>query len=232
MDVKAAKQWGLLLLLLLLPVRVNENLTWGWGSTRNPNSQSPAANGGEGCASYQSAPQLLPGCDLLAPFGILSSPPLASGKIECLYLGHADPTNKSITIASPWASYYYILGKIVFDPDSWNPTAMMFAGMKPSKPGSWPVRFIGLACFLILASTFVFNRSSAQIRPDKHIASSKVSAVKKPIEPIVPLDALDSHINHLKDIAAWKPTKGTKVIGLVFYGRRRFVSILQCYLRV
>ena len=42
----------------------------------------------------------------------------------------------------------------------------------------------------------------------------------------------ENHIKELHEIAQWKKPSGMKVIGLVFYGRRRFVSILDCYLKV
>ena len=47
-----------------------------------------------------------------------------------------------------------------------------------------------------------------------------------------PTHALDSRIAELNHIAQWQKPAEIKVIGLVFYGRKRFVSILECYLRV
>jgi hypothetical protein len=43
---------------------------------------------------------------------------------------------------------------------------------------------------------------------------------------------LDGNIAHLKEIAEWEKPEGMKVIALVFYGRRRYVEILDCYLKV
>lgn len=43
---------------------------------------------------------------------------------------------------------------------------------------------------------------------------------------------LDRHIQEIKQIAEWTPPPGMKVVALIFYGRRRFVSILDCYLKV
>ena len=44
--------------------------------------------------------------------------------------------------------------------------------------------------------------------------------------------ALDGNIAHLKEVAKWEKPKGMKIVGLVFYGRRRYVEILDCYLKV
>ena len=44
--------------------------------------------------------------------------------------------------------------------------------------------------------------------------------------------AMDDTIEHLREIADWVKPAEMKVIALVFYGRRRFVRILDCYLRV
>jgi hypothetical protein len=33
-------------------------------------------------------------------------------------------------------------------------------------------------------------------------------------------------------LRAWKKPDGLKVIGLVFYGRKEFVEVLDCYLKV
>ena len=38
--------------------------------------------------------------------------------------------------------------------------------------------------------------------------------------------------NDQKTLSQWQKPANVKVIGLVFYGRRRFVEILQCYLHV
>ena len=38
--------------------------------------------------------------------------------------------------------------------------------------------------------------------------------------------------SRMKDIMAWKKPPGMKVVALVFYGRRRYVSVLECYLKV
>lgn len=43
---------------------------------------------------------------------------------------------------------------------------------------------------------------------------------------------LDGNIAHLKEIAEWEKPEDMKVIALVFYGRRRYVEILDCYLKV
>lgn len=43
---------------------------------------------------------------------------------------------------------------------------------------------------------------------------------------------LERHIQEIKEIGEWTKPPGMKVIGLIFYGRRRFVSILDCYLKV
>lgn len=44
--------------------------------------------------------------------------------------------------------------------------------------------------------------------------------------------AVDDVIEHLREIAEWEKPADLKVVALVFYGRRRFVQILDCYLKV
>lgn len=44
--------------------------------------------------------------------------------------------------------------------------------------------------------------------------------------------AVDDIIEHLRGIAEWEKPADLKVVALVFYGRRRFVQILDCYLKV
>ena len=55
--------------------------------------------------------------------------------------------------------------------------------------------------------------------------------------PSIPnLDTQNGHLNseplEIGNIVQWQKPAGMKVIGLVFYGRRQFVSILDCYLKV
>ena len=42
----------------------------------------------------------------------------------------------------------------------------------------------------------------------------------------------EARIKEMHAIAEWKKPRAMKVIGLIFYGRRRFVSVLDCYLKV
>lgn len=44
--------------------------------------------------------------------------------------------------------------------------------------------------------------------------------------------AQDSRLDHLRAIAEWDKPVGLKVVGLVFYGRKRYVEVLECYLKV
>lgn len=43
---------------------------------------------------------------------------------------------------------------------------------------------------------------------------------------------LDGNIARLKEITEWEKPEGMKIVALVFYGRRRYVEILDCYLKV
>lgn len=44
--------------------------------------------------------------------------------------------------------------------------------------------------------------------------------------------AQNLRLAHLQEIVKWEKPKDIKIVGLVFYGRKRYVEILECYLRV
>lgn len=48
----------------------------------------------------------------------------------------------------------------------------------------------------------------------------------------VNLSTPEAHSNLMKDVTVWKKPPGMKVVALIFYGRRRYVSVLECYLKV
>ena len=54
-----------------------------------------------------------------------------------------------------------------------------------------------------------------------------VYAPKLPYDP-----SLQGELDHLKKLESWTKPHSLKVVALVFYGRSRFVSILDCYLQV
>ena len=54
----------------------------------------------------------------------------------------------------------------------------------------------------------------------------------KHTKPTLNAHALNYRITHLKEVTEWQKPEGMKVIGLVFYGRQRYASILQYYLQV
>ena len=98
----------------------------------------------------------------------------------------------------------------------------------------WPVRIIGILGVLLALYFLLFHHSNLRIvrhSPDsQNLALSGYA--EKHTKPPAKQHSLESHIDHLRDVQEWQPPQGMKVIGLVFYGRRRFVSILNCYLKV
>ena len=42
----------------------------------------------------------------------------------------------------------------------------------------------------------------------------------------------NARLAHEQELVQWTKPKDVKIIGLVFYGRKRYVEILECYLRV
>ena len=97
-----------------------------------------------------------------------------------------------------------------------------------SRMWAWPLRITCLAGLLLLVYSVIFYHSNISFRPQtKH-----GKEIEKHTKPPLDAHALDYRIAHLKEIAEWQKPEGMRVIGLVFYGRRRYVSILQCYLQV
>ena len=99
---------------------------------------------------------------------------------------------------------------------------------------TWPLRIAGVVGFLVTVSLIILYHPQIQRVPMPYTIN-RDPAVTRPAKPLKPLSynhALEGHIEHLREIERWQPPAGMKVVGLVFYGRRRFVSILNCYLQV
>ena len=94
-----------------------------------------------------------------------------------------------------------------------------------SRLWTWPIRIGCLTALFLVVYLSIFYHSSLKTRSYPHEISKQISPP--------PYDhSLDAQITHLKEIAEWRKPEGMKVVGLIFYGRRRFVSILRCYLDV
>ncbi|MCJ1369199.1 hypothetical protein MMC20_000408 [Loxospora ochrophaea] len=102
----------------------------------------------------------------------------------------------------------------------------------PSKSTVPSARAWCLAVFL-LVTIVVFEANLHHKRPEypasTRIAHRPTTLADTPTLPFEP--SLNSQISHLQEIQEWQKPVGLKVVGLVFYGRRRFVSILECYLQ-
>ena len=94
-----------------------------------------------------------------------------------------------------------------------------------NRPWTWPIRIGCLTGLFLAIYLTIFYHSSLRVRSHPH-------GITKQILPHPYDRSLDTQIAHLKEIAEWQKPEGMKVVGLVFYGRRRFVSILRCYLDV
>ena len=98
----------------------------------------------------------------------------------------------------------------------------------------WPVRIIGILGVLLTLYFLLFHHSNLRIvrlsPGSQNLAFSGYA--EKHTKPPAKQHSLESHIDHLHDVQRWQLPPGMRVIGLVFYGRRRFVSILSCYLKV
>ena len=92
---------------------------------------------------------------------------------------------------------------------------------------SWPSRRVAILTTVVLATmvVLVYNSMILPISYRERLGWTNSLAQQH-------RHAQDMRIAHLKDIAQWDKPIGLKVIGLVFYGRQRYVSILECYLRV
>ena len=82
-----------------------------------------------------------------------------------------------------------------------------------------------LLVFLILSFHLISRNQSGSNSSWLDIYHSKSHSIRHN-------HALDGNIAHLKEVAEWDKPKGMKVVALVFYGRRRYVEILDCYLKV
>ena len=96
---------------------------------------------------------------------------------------------------------------------------------------SWPLRVAGIVGFLVTVFLLVSYNPGMRIALRPHSASHE-RPLHNVTKPLPYRHALESHIAHLEEIQRWQPPPGMRVIGLVFYGRRRFVTILNCYLQV
>ncbi|MCJ1379589.1 hypothetical protein MMC17_002691 [Xylographa soralifera] len=95
---------------------------------------------------------------------------------------------------------------------------------------SWPIRIAGVVGFLVTVYLIVSYNPGMRIGLRPYSASHEQPPHN--ITKALPYShSLQSHIAHLEEIQRWQPPAGMKVIGLVFYGRRRFVTILNCYLQ-
>ncbi|MCJ1320028.1 hypothetical protein MMC15_005364 [Xylographa vitiligo] len=95
---------------------------------------------------------------------------------------------------------------------------------------SWPLRVAGIVGFLVTVFLLVSYNPGMRIALRPHSASHE-RPLHNVTKPLPYRHALESHIAHLEEIQRWQPPPGMRVIGLVFYGRRRFVTILNCYLQ-
>ena len=96
---------------------------------------------------------------------------------------------------------------------------------------SWPLRIAAVVGFLVTVYLIVSYNPTIRVGPRPYGAHLKESAHNL-MKQLPYNHALESHIAHLESIQKWQAPVGMRVIGLVFYGRRRFVSILNCYLQV
>lgn len=99
---------------------------------------------------------------------------------------------------------------------------------------TWPIRILGVAGFLFTIFLIMLYHPQIQRAPIPYTINREQAALRpsKPLKPLAYNHALEGHIEHLREIERWQPPAGMKVVGLVFYGRRRFVSVLNCYLQV
>ncbi|MCJ1309322.1 hypothetical protein MMC25_002981 [Agyrium rufum] len=96
------------------------------------------------------------------------------------------------------------------------------------RPWVWPIRIIALTGLLISVYLIIFYHSEIplprQLKP-------KPTPSAKPIpRPQYPAHAFDSQIQELRTVADWRKPDDLKVVALVFFGRKRFITVLQCYL--
>lgn len=99
---------------------------------------------------------------------------------------------------------------------------------------TWPIRIAGIVGLLATVYLIILYHPQIQRAPIPYTIHRE-PALSRPAKLLKPLaydHALEGHIEHLREIERWHPPTGMKVVGLVFYGRRRFVSVLNCYLQV
>ena len=102
---------------------------------------------------------------------------------------------------------------------------------KNNRSWAWPVRVSGVVALVVTILLLTLFPLGRQKRPWPH-ASDREKPFEQDKRPPPHQDGLKGHIEHYEEIATWTPPAGMRVIGLVFYGRRRFVTILNCYLQV
>ncbi|MCJ1405839.1 hypothetical protein MMC11_009069 [Xylographa trunciseda] len=95
---------------------------------------------------------------------------------------------------------------------------------------SWPIRIAAVVGFLVTVYLVVSYNPGIRValRP---YSPAQEKAPHTSTKALPYNHALQSHIAHLEEVQRWQAPAGMKVIGLVFYGRRRFVTILNCYLQ-
>ena len=107
----------------------------------------------------------------------------------------------------------------------------MFNTLRNSKrPWQWPIRIIAISALLATVYLIIFYHTEIPL-PKQFQPVPKMPPIRKPKPQFSPHN-LDGYIQRLKDVAEWQKPPELKVMGLVFFGRRRFVSVLQCYLQV
>ncbi|MCJ1256202.1 hypothetical protein MMC24_004022 [Lignoscripta atroalba] len=115
-----------------------------------------------------------------------------------------------------------------------------YRGFKPRSKMSWIWRKTRIWTWVaetLIAATFLFifvNFAIYQSRPrgaPPFEPPDKITALDT-AEPL-PFDSssLQSHLDHLVEIQEWQRPANLKVVALVFFGRRRYVSVLNCYLQ-
>ena len=84
---------------------------------------------------------------------------------------------------------------------------------------NWSLRLLGVFLTIyILILYFPTWRSPRALHQNGHsIQDSK---------------SIENQIAHIEDIRNWQKPVDLQIIGLVFYGRREYVAVLDCYLKV
>ena len=91
----------------------------------------------------------------------------------------------------------------------------------------WVAEAVLLATLLFIVINFALYLSDSRGPPRGRITVLDTTA------PLAfDVSSVQNHIEHLKSVQEWQKPPDLHVVGLVFFGRRRFVEILNCYLQV